>query len=173
MVKGQSCLWWWWHGMERLSTLLALCEGNPPVTGGFPSQRASNADLWGFLCCYSTGLLWSRPALMALHGNTSLITGPLWRESTSHWLFPSQRASNARGIHQWLVDSPHKGSVRHFFKFVCCYSRHTVEQTVQITARCHNQYSYLMITGSLQICATQMVLNFIVWWRHQMETFSA
>ena len=21
-----------------------LCEGNPPVTGGFPSQRASNAD---------------------------------------------------------------------------------------------------------------------------------
>ena len=21
-----------------------LCEGNPPVTGGFPSQRASNAE---------------------------------------------------------------------------------------------------------------------------------
>ena len=25
--------------METFSTLLALCEGNPPVTGGFPSQR--------------------------------------------------------------------------------------------------------------------------------------
>ena len=25
--------------METLSALLALCEGNPPVTGGFPSQR--------------------------------------------------------------------------------------------------------------------------------------
>ena len=24
--------------------LLALCEGNPPVTGGFPSERASNAE---------------------------------------------------------------------------------------------------------------------------------
>ena len=27
-----------------------LCEGNPPVTGGFPSQRASNAEnvsIWG------------------------------------------------------------------------------------------------------------------------------
>ena len=24
--------------METLSALLALCEGNPPVTGGFPSQ---------------------------------------------------------------------------------------------------------------------------------------
>ena len=25
--------------MEAISPLQALCEGNPPVTGGFPSQR--------------------------------------------------------------------------------------------------------------------------------------
>ena len=30
---------WWRHQMETFSVLLALCEGNPPVTGGFPSQR--------------------------------------------------------------------------------------------------------------------------------------
>ena len=24
--------------------LLALCEGNPPVTGGFPSKRANNTE---------------------------------------------------------------------------------------------------------------------------------
>ena len=30
------------HDMETLSTLLALCEGNPPVTDGFPSQWAGN-----------------------------------------------------------------------------------------------------------------------------------
>ena len=30
------------HQMETISALLALCEGNPPVTGGFPSQRYSN-----------------------------------------------------------------------------------------------------------------------------------
>ena len=29
---------WCRYGMETLSALLALCEGNPPVTGGFPSQ---------------------------------------------------------------------------------------------------------------------------------------
>ena len=34
---------WWLHEMETISMLLALCEGNAPVTGGFPSQRASNA----------------------------------------------------------------------------------------------------------------------------------
>ena len=29
---------------HQKSTFMALCEGNQPVTGGFPSQRASNAD---------------------------------------------------------------------------------------------------------------------------------
>ena len=32
----------WRHQMETVSALLAICEGNPPVTGGFLSQRASN-----------------------------------------------------------------------------------------------------------------------------------
>ena len=30
---------WWRHQMERFSASLALCEGNPPVTGGFPPQK--------------------------------------------------------------------------------------------------------------------------------------
>ena len=30
---------WWRHQMETRFLLLALCEGNPLVTGGFPSQR--------------------------------------------------------------------------------------------------------------------------------------
>ena len=30
---------WWRHQMEALSALLALCAGNSPVTGEFPTQR--------------------------------------------------------------------------------------------------------------------------------------
>ena len=30
---------WWRHQMETFSVLLALCVGNSPVTGEFPSQR--------------------------------------------------------------------------------------------------------------------------------------
>ena len=30
---------WWRHQMKTFSALLALCEGNPLVTVGFPSQR--------------------------------------------------------------------------------------------------------------------------------------
>ena len=34
---------------ERSKLLVTgLCEGNPPVTGGFPSQRASNAEMFPF-----------------------------------------------------------------------------------------------------------------------------
>ena len=44
---------WWYNDMEMLSTLLALCEGNILVTGGFPSQRTGKAGLWCFLLCQS------------------------------------------------------------------------------------------------------------------------
>ena len=30
---------WWCHQMEAFSALLALCAGNSPMTGDFPSQR--------------------------------------------------------------------------------------------------------------------------------------
>ena len=43
----------WRHGMGMLAELLALCEGNPPATGGFSSQRASNGALSWFLCYQS------------------------------------------------------------------------------------------------------------------------
>ena len=43
-----AILQWWRHDMEMLSTLLTLCEGKTPVTGGFPSQGTNNAKLWCF-----------------------------------------------------------------------------------------------------------------------------
>ena len=36
-AQGQ-CIWWR-HQMETFPALLAICEGNSPVTGEFPSQR--------------------------------------------------------------------------------------------------------------------------------------
>ena len=33
---------------NTLSALLALCKGDPPVPGGFPTQRDSNVKLWYF-----------------------------------------------------------------------------------------------------------------------------
>ena len=36
---------------KRIPEKTTLCEGNPLATGGFPSQKASNVELWLFLCC--------------------------------------------------------------------------------------------------------------------------
>ena len=42
---------WWRHQIETFSALLAICEGNPPVTGNrwIPLTKASDAELWCFL----------------------------------------------------------------------------------------------------------------------------
>ena len=40
---------WWRHMMETISASLIFCEGNPPMAGGSPSQKASNAELWFYL----------------------------------------------------------------------------------------------------------------------------
>ena len=42
---------WRCNNMEMHSALLALCEGNPPVTSSFPSQWATNVELIYFLWC--------------------------------------------------------------------------------------------------------------------------
>ena len=43
---------WWRHQMETFSALLALCVGNSPVTGEFPSQRpvTRSFDVFFDLC---------------------------------------------------------------------------------------------------------------------------
>ena len=37
--RGNSILAWWRHQIETFSALLAICAGNSPVPGEFPSQR--------------------------------------------------------------------------------------------------------------------------------------
>ena len=42
-----------WYGMEALSALMALCEGDPPVMSGFPPRdslpwKVNNVGLWSF-----------------------------------------------------------------------------------------------------------------------------
>ena len=43
---------WWRHQLKPFSALFALCEGNPLVTAGFPSQRpvAASFDVFFDLC---------------------------------------------------------------------------------------------------------------------------
>ena len=47
---------WWRHQMEIFSALLAICAGNSPVTGEFPSQRQWRGALMFSLICLNKGL---------------------------------------------------------------------------------------------------------------------
>ena len=49
---------WWRYQMETVSALLALCAGNSPVTGEFPSQRP---------------VTWSFDVFLDLHLNKRLV----------------------------------------------------------------------------------------------------
>ena len=42
---------WWRRQMETFSALLAPCEGNPSVIGGFPSERPEARSFYAFLIC--------------------------------------------------------------------------------------------------------------------------
>ena len=44
-VWNKMAIPWWCHRMETFSALLALCVGNSPVAGEFPSQRPV---MWSF-----------------------------------------------------------------------------------------------------------------------------
>ena len=45
---------WWRHQMETFSVLLALCAGNSPVTGEFPTQRPVTRSFDVSLICVWT-----------------------------------------------------------------------------------------------------------------------
>ena len=46
--------------IKRFSSISSLCDGNSPNSGGFPSWRASNAQLWCFLITVQIKLLYKQ-----------------------------------------------------------------------------------------------------------------
>ena len=63
-VMTASCTSWWRHQGETFSALLDLYEGNPPVTGGFPSQRpvTRGFDVFLFIIAWTNGWANNRDA---------------------------------------------------------------------------------------------------------------
>ena len=50
--KPKICMAWWRHQMETLSTLLALCVGNSPVTGEFTAGQWRGALVFSLICVW-------------------------------------------------------------------------------------------------------------------------
>ena len=53
------------HAIVTFSTLLALCAGNPLITGGFPSQRANVMEVWFFMLTGTS--YWTQNLIIKTH----------------------------------------------------------------------------------------------------------
>ena len=87
----------WRHQMETFYASLALCERNPPVTGGFPSQRPVTRSffcflwsapeqsvaqtietlaIWDAIVLIMTSVLCNGPALLSSQSNRDNVVNP-------------------------------------------------------------------------------------------------
>ena len=82
---------WWRHQMETFSALLALCAGNSPVIGEFPSQRPVTRSFDVFFD-------------LRLNKRLSKQSWDWWFEAPSR---PLWRHSNEMVDWQWLVLTSH------------------------------------------------------------------
>ena len=121
----------WCHHVETFSALLTLCEGNPPVTGEFPSQRPVMRN---FDVCIDLHLnkrlskqlrrRWFETPTSSLWRHCSMnriIWMPWWRNQME--AFSALLPRFAQGIHRSPVNSPHKGQWRGALMFSLIYAR--------------------------------------------------
>ena len=81
---------WWLHQMGLFSALPTLCEGNPPVTGGFPSQRPVTRSFDVFFDLHLNKRLskQSRRRWFETPSHT------LWRHCNVHWVLACPNMKN-------------------------------------------------------------------------------
>ena len=106
------------------------------TTGGFPSQRASNA---GFYVCFDVSL--NKWAVCTTHDDVMT-----WKHFLHHLPF-------VKGIHRWPVNSLHKGSNTELWCFLWCWHEETIEQTCRsLRGLCHVTVfiSHVIISAVLQ-----------------------
>ena len=79
MVNSRETFWvftWWRHQMETFSALLAICAGNSPVSGEFPTQRpvTRSSDIFFDLRLYK------RRSKQSWSWWFETLSCPLWRQ---------------------------------------------------------------------------------------------
>ena len=80
------------HNMH-FYTLLAICEGNPLVTDGFPAQGSTNAEIWYLLRCRRTKAL-EQAIWLTLIWDTMT---PMWCHSNDIHMVQISELGNPRG----------------------------------------------------------------------------
>ena len=106
--------------MEKSIALLTLCKGNPPVIGGFPSTRASKAQLWHFLWCPIEKKSWTNNRVAGDLRRRGTHVTPLYLDNTiaapasngcretwtSLFISPDSKVHGANMGPTWVLSAP-------------------------------------------------------------------
>ena len=144
--------------MDTFSVLLALCEGNPLVTGGFPPQRASDAELWCVIGCQlkpadeqtaELPVIWDSMILMWCQCNGWMQVNSFWPSDTKwrhrYWSTLAQvmaccLTAPSHYLNQyWLIISTHQGRLSKGNFTRDTYPSHHSRKTASI---CLNKISF-------------------------------
>ena len=127
--------------------ILALCAGNPSVSGGFPWQRACSVE--------RVSMLWRHHVQTRLLVNTFHDEVIKWKHFPRYWPF-------VRGIHRSPVNSPHKGQCRGalVFSLICAWINSWVNNREAGDLRRHcAHYDVTIMSFSLDNLEKQVIPN--------------
>ena len=110
---------WWRHQMEAFSALLALCAGNSPVTGEFPSQRSVTRSFNVFFvlrlnrrlskhsrrrwCEIPSRSLWRHCNVIYLYNDASQVNQIWFIRLAMYWMIRSQQQPQRNSLCEtWL-----------------------------------------------------------------------
>ena len=97
-VQGIHWLPWWRHQMETFSALLAICAGNSPVPGEFPTQRPATRSFDVFFDLH----LIKRLSKHSWGWWFETLSPPLWRHRNDHRI-PSTNGQWCRAFMVFLL----------------------------------------------------------------------
>ena len=127
---------WWRHQMETFSALLTLCEGNPPVTGVFPSHRPRSFNVF-FDMRLNTGRRWFETPSRSIwrHCNRRGAQGG------DSWMFNRTFISRkyVLMVHIYIHRCVVKYSACHYFMKACSSIKHEITPIYKYARRIHSQ----------------------------------
>ena len=91
---------------HQLAALLVFCEGNPPVNGGFPPQRASNAGSFSMASHHHVMRLWLEHCRYHVLGNTPVRHTTRIQIRIARQRLISAVTSGLSVIHSSMVSNP-------------------------------------------------------------------
>ena len=99
-----------WHG--KAFPFLTLCDGNPSITGGFPSHRASNTGFYVFFdvipikllnkYLIAISLIWDAMTLIWRHCNVDLYQA-WWCHGVTLYAVSSPKIDDLTQWTKWLI----------------------------------------------------------------------